>query len=139
MFPNWDFWFENKPSGNPATDSFSFLFFSVALECMRARPIWIDIIQMSELICCGRNIILSPVPSHPHWRQGDRGRFFVHFFPRKVIPWNLLKNDFSKLFPRKILIFPHIFLGGRGGGKFSAQKMYEKSAPDEFVKKSPEM
>jgi hypothetical protein len=44
------------------------------------------------------------------------GQLFVHFFPRKVIfrgkfrgiSW---KNDFSKLFPRKIPIFPNIFWG----------------------------
>jgi hypothetical protein len=54
-------------------------------------------------------------------------RFFVHFF--RGISW---KNDFSKLFPRKIQFFSNIF-----GGKFSAEnsaelspeKMYEKSAP----------
>jgi hypothetical protein len=22
MYPNWDFWFENKPSGNPGCDTF---------------------------------------------------------------------------------------------------------------------
>jgi hypothetical protein len=43
------------------------------------------------------------------------GQFFVHFFPRKVtfrgkfrgICW---KNDFSKIFPRKIPIFFQHFL-----------------------------
>jgi hypothetical protein len=53
------------------------------------------------------------------------GQFFVHFLPRKItfrgITW---ENDFSKLFPQKIAIFPNIF-----GGKFSLEKMYEKSAP----------
>jgi hypothetical protein len=52
---------------------------------------------------------------------GTRGQFFVHFFPRKItfrgkfrgISW---KNNFSKLFPRKIQLFPNIF-----GGKFSAE------------------
>jgi hypothetical protein len=24
IYPNWDFWFENKPSGNPARDRKSF-------------------------------------------------------------------------------------------------------------------
>jgi hypothetical protein len=45
-----------------------------------------------------------------------RGRFFVHFFPRKVIFRGKFRgiccgNDFSKLFPRKILIVPDIFWG----------------------------
>jgi hypothetical protein len=64
-------------------------------------------------------------------------RFFVHFFPRKIffrgkfrgISW---KNDFSKLFPRKIPFFPNIF-GGKFSAefspKFSPEKMYEKSTP----------
>jgi hypothetical protein len=38
------------------------------------------------------------------------------------------KNDFSKLFPRKIQFFPNIF-GGKFSAEFSAEKMYEKSAP----------
>jgi hypothetical protein len=44
------------------------------------------------------------------------GWFFVHFFPRKItfrgnfcgISW---KNNFSKLFPQIILLFPNIFWG----------------------------
>jgi hypothetical protein len=63
------------------------------------------------------------------------GRFFVHFFPPKItfrgkfrgITW---KNDFSKLFPRKIQFFPNIFWG-KFSAKFSAEKMYEKSSPGE--------
>jgi hypothetical protein len=52
------------------------------------------------------------------------GAIFRTFFPRK--------NDFSKLFPRKIEFFPNIF-GGKFSAEFSAElsqeKMYEKSAP----------
>jgi hypothetical protein len=48
------------------------------------------------------------------------------------------KNDFSQLFPRKIPFFPNIF-GEKFSAEFSPEKMYEKSAPDEFVKKSPKI
>jgi hypothetical protein len=32
FYPNWDFWFENKPSGNPAHEEKSFLSTYIPLE-----------------------------------------------------------------------------------------------------------
>jgi hypothetical protein len=68
---------------------------------------------------------------------GTRGRFFVHFFQRKITFRGKFrgitrKNDFSKLFSAENSIFPNI-LGGKFSAKFSAEfspeKMYGKSAP----------
>jgi hypothetical protein len=61
------------------------------------------------------------------------GADFRTFFPRKVIFSGkfygiCFGNDFSKLFPRTILIFPDIFWG-KFSAEFSPEKMYEKSAP----------
>jgi hypothetical protein len=63
-----------------------------------------------------------------------RGRFFVHFLPRKItfrgkFRGICLKNDFSKLFPRKIQFFPNNFWG-----KFSA-KFSAEFSPDKNVRK----
>jgi hypothetical protein len=63
-------------------------------------------------------------------------QFFVHFFQLKItfrgkfrgISW---KNDFSKLFPRKIPFFPTFF-----GGKFSAEFSL-KGSPEKSRKNRP--
>jgi hypothetical protein len=51
------------------------------------------------------------------------------------------KNDFSKLlFPQKSPTFPNILgrkFSEEFSQKFSPEKMYEKLAPDEFVKNHP--
>jgi hypothetical protein len=48
------------------------------------------------------------------------------------------KTVFRNFFHGKLPFFP-TFLGEKFSAEFSLEKIYEKWAPDEFVKKSPKM
>jgi hypothetical protein len=71
--------------------------------------------------------------------QRDQGPIFRTFFPRNIIfrgkfrgiSW---KNDFSKLFPRKIPFFPNIFWG-----KFSAEFSPEIFPGKQYTKHRPQI
>jgi hypothetical protein len=75
------------------------------------------------------------------WAQGDQGPNFRTLFsaesdfPRKI-PRNLLKKRFFKTFFRGKLQFFPTFFRGKFSADFSLEKMYEKSAPDEFAEKN---
>jgi hypothetical protein len=68
----------------------------------------------------------------------DQGPIFRTFFPRKI-PWNLLEKRFFETFSAENSNFFPTFFGGKFSAEFSPEKMYEKSAPDEFMKKLPKM
>jgi hypothetical protein len=71
------------------------------------------------------------------------GQFFVHFFRGKSLSAEnsvefLGKTIFQNFFCGKFNFFP-TFLGKNFPRNFPRKKMYEKLAPDEFVKKSPKL